>query len=179
MQRPQILRNNKGFTLVEALVVVVIVAVLAGFSYSGFTARQKKEQLRSAATLLMEYLREAKMAAVEKSVNGAITFAGTTYSTFLDNNGDFTLNGSDTLVHQVNLGSEYPGVTFSAANPALAFTSRGIPAISAGTFPCNLTLQETYKGNIYTCTVRVSSVGMIDVARCAAGDTYCMDLTFK
>jgi prepilin-type N-terminal cleavage/methylation domain-containing protein len=182
MQRPRILRNNKGFTLVEAMVVIVIIAVMAGFSYSGFTARQKREQLRSAAMLLMEYLREDKMFAIEKSIPCDITFNGNIYTTFIDENGDSVYTaGTDTLLHQVNLASEYPGVTFNpAVTSVLAFNSKGMPSLTAGTFPCDFTLQETYRGSIFTCKVRVSSVGMIDVVRCLPADgPNCMDLTYK
>ena len=183
-------RNNKGFTLVEAVVVICIIAAMAGFSYSGFTARQKKEQLRSAAMLVVEYLREAKMTAAEKSTPVLVTAGNTSYTTFIDQNNDYSYTaGTDTLIHQVVLDTQYPGVSFSSVpvslNPlvTLQFSSRGIPSFvpvpSTGTFPANFVLTETYRGNVYTSTVSVSSVGMIDVLPCAANATYCLDLSYK
>ena len=160
--------------------VVCIIAAMAGFSYSGFTARQKKEQLRSAAMLLVEYLREAKMEAIEKTTPVLATATGTTtYTTFIDQNLDGVYTaGTDTLVHQVTLDSQYPGVSFNPApNFTLTFNSSGIPS-STGTFPASFVLTETYRSTVYTSTVTVSSVGMIDVLPCN-GALNCLDLSYN
>ncbi|MGA2780379.1 MAG: GspH/FimT family pseudopilin [Smithella sp.] len=64
----------KGFTLVELIVVIAIIAVLLTISPSMFTAFRQRTNLREAAGALAEGMKLAKQRAVAENVNYTVTF---------------------------------------------------------------------------------------------------------
>ena len=60
------LRNSKGFTLTELMVVVAIIAIMTGFGYSGFSSLMKRERVKAAACQFAADVKEARMMAIEK-----------------------------------------------------------------------------------------------------------------
>ena len=67
-------RGIKGFTLVEMLIVVSIIAVLLTIFPSMFTSFRQRTNLREAAGALAEDMKLAKQRAVAENVNYTITF---------------------------------------------------------------------------------------------------------
>jgi prepilin-type N-terminal cleavage/methylation domain-containing protein len=67
-------RGVKGFTLVEMLIVVGIIAVLLTIFPSMFTSFRQRTNLREAAGALAEGMKLAKQRAVAENVNYTVTF---------------------------------------------------------------------------------------------------------
>ncbi|MGD9506133.1 MAG: prepilin-type N-terminal cleavage/methylation domain-containing protein [Syntrophobacteraceae bacterium] len=178
--RPQRLpANSRGFSLVELMVVLAVISVLAGFSYSGFISIQKREQLKAAALQLVSDLKEAKVLSIEKRTSYAITFTNSEYLIFRDPDSDFTYTDGTTPAHDilrdVDISTNYTNISINpAVDFALRFNSKGLPLKSTA-WPCSIVLVSSATGRY--CTVTVSSAGMIDVATCTGDDPDCMDLT--
>ena len=68
----RLLQSNRGFTLVEAMVVVCIVGTMVGLGYSGFSGLLQREKVTAAANQLMGHIKEAKMLALEKHASHAL-----------------------------------------------------------------------------------------------------------
>jgi prepilin-type N-terminal cleavage/methylation domain-containing protein len=166
MQRPTFLHSNSGgFTLVEAMVVVAIVAALIGFSYTGFSGVLQRQRCQAAAEKIAWVLKQAQIQAVEKHTPCAVTL-GTgngTIQTFLDHDHNLILDvdDNDTQLEKLNIVQEYRGVgiTSSTRGAHFYFSSRGIPR---GTLPdIRLSCQNTPGSN---GDVTVSMMGRVTIA---------------
>jgi prepilin-type N-terminal cleavage/methylation domain-containing protein len=74
MHQPQIRRYETGFTLIEVMVVIGIIAILAGAAIPGFSAWLPRYRLKSAVQDLYSNMQLAKMNAVRTGQNSIITF---------------------------------------------------------------------------------------------------------
>jgi len=64
--------SNRGFSLVELMIVVAITVLVAGFSLIG--ANTSGSKLKSSATLLRAKMQQAKLRAVRENVNVYVDF---------------------------------------------------------------------------------------------------------
>ncbi len=74
----KLIKNQKGFTLVELMIVVVIIGILAALtvpSYNKFTAHQR---LGGAARELFSDVRSARVTAIKEGVQYSINFPNST-----------------------------------------------------------------------------------------------------
>ncbi|WP_411834304.1 type IV pilin protein [Pseudoxanthomonas mexicana] len=49
------MRNNRGFTLIELMIVVVVVAILAAVAYPNYIEQVRKSRREQAKALMVEY----------------------------------------------------------------------------------------------------------------------------
>lgn len=160
-QTTRLLRTSRGFTLVEAMVVVVIALILVGLGYSGFSSQLKREQATAAATQLMGHIKEAKMLTMEKHVSHGVDVTGNVYTIFRDNDNSCSLGVNEPIVHQVNVAQDFGGVTVSGST-RFRFDTRGMPRSATGGFAAvgvNLTMAGKRQ-----CTLTMTNVGRVAVA---------------
>lgn len=129
-------QGQRGFTLVEMMVVIGILAVLAVIALPSFLSWRQNAQLRGAVYNLRGDMEQAKTRAARENSNVAIEFFSDHYLVFLDNgagagadrnNGTREGDEPTLLVRRlpagVRLDLGHPGFTFS--NYVATFGPRG------------------------------------------------------
>ena len=113
-------KNREGFTLVEIMIVVAIIALLAAIAVPNFLRARKRSQ----ATRMLEDLRVIDSAidqyAIETNKAGGATVNWTDVQAYLKKGSTLYNSGATDL-----LGNAYNGSTFSVD---------GLPKLSATTF---------------------------------------------
>jgi type IV fimbrial biogenesis protein FimT len=145
-------RDLHGFTLLEILTVIFIVAVLVGLAIPAFSSWVPDYQLKSAARDLLSNFQLAKLSAVKHNRNCTICFNASAngemydYIVFIDENNDLEYDPGERLIAVVRW-SEYgsvdydfskgggDGLTFSNNDgglPTVAFKPNGLPVNNSG-----------------------------------------------
>jgi len=132
------MRDNRGFTVMELMTVIGIIAILASIAFPNFIRWRNNSQLSRATQALYSDFQRAKIQAVRSNTLCTITFdtvAGN-YTVFVDNDQDLTLDAGEQVIRTVNW-SEYPlvslntalgggdGLIFTNPNNAIAFAPNG------------------------------------------------------
>lgn len=95
------MKKSEGFTLLEILVAIAIVAILAGVGAVYVDRSLPVYRLREATRDMTSTLQQARLEAIRRSNNSVISFnvnvAGVVfdYLSFVDTNQDFIFNGGD------------------------------------------------------------------------------------
>lgn len=148
--RTQRTMNNKGFTLIEVMLSLAIIAIIAGMSVPIYQSFQVKNDLDIAATTIAQTFRRAEMLAqasagdsswgVHAGSGRIVLFQGTSYA---------TRNSAYDEISDLPLDITATGTTeFIAAH----FT--GYP-VTAGTLTLTSTANETR-------TITINNYGMVE-----------------
>jgi prepilin-type N-terminal cleavage/methylation domain-containing protein len=120
-------RNQKGFSLVEILFVIVIIGILAAIGIPTYLSWVPNMHLKAEARDLHGAMMKAKGEAAKRNMTVAVTFnqpiGGTNYAyvVYVDANGNFQFDAGDTPIIQVQEWSRHVSVSPVIA-PAIPFT---------------------------------------------------------
>jgi type IV fimbrial biogenesis protein FimT len=141
---------QRGFTLVEAIVTMTILAVLAGMSAASFSWLNQTTRIRSAAFDLVADLDFARSEAIKRNADVAVTPVGGSWS-----NGWTIAFGGTTLRQRGALGAQ---VAFVTPEPgALTFNAAGRVAFG-NVNPFQICPPS--RGTISGRTIRVDASGL-------------------
>ena len=157
------MRKIEGFTLIEALVVICLIAIISAIAAPNILSWRSNAKLRGAAGNLKGDLELAKLKAIQENEPIAITFADQNYMVFVDN-GD-TEGKWVTGEVLLKTGNLPAGVYFDLSNDDFTFVNNwtrfnGNSTAKNGT----AVLVNSKKDRRY---VVVSSVGRIRVSKTA------------
>lgn len=158
--------NKKGFTLIEIVVVVAILAILAAISIPGFSSWLPNYRLKNSARDIYGVMKIAKSRAVNANTVAVIIFSipNDTYTVFLDNgpggaSGNWALDASETIIGSGTMkddidiyGSTFPSNTYG-------FNNRGMPQTPL-TGPYDVHLKNLNGGYM---GVRVNTAGYLRI----------------
>ncbi|MBI3605659.1 MAG: prepilin-type N-terminal cleavage/methylation domain-containing protein [Nitrospirae bacterium] len=154
------LRNKRGFTLIEMMIVGAIIGVLAGIAGTTWYLGLNHSSLTTGARDIATALRKAKQLAVTTNTTEQVNFD-------LDNE-TFQLVGAGpaTDLKSVSSGhkpiniSSFEGVT--TGTPWIQFANNGTATFSTGGTTVAIILART-DNNSETRTINVNSMGRIQV----------------
>ena len=173
--------GQTGFTLVEVMIVVAVLAVVAGIAIPNFIQMLPNYRLKDATRTLFSDMQKAKITAVKTNTNCTVTFnqaiGGTTYTyvVYTDLNGNCEYDAGEAVIDQVlwpaNQGFGLDsaqgggdGLTFldnDIGNPSISFQPNSIPTgNNGGTANGSAFLTNT---NGWTRSVVVSVAGNISL----------------
>lgn len=129
-------QNNFGFSLAELLTVIGIIATISAIAIPNYISMLPDYRLKASARTLYTNMQKAKLEAVKRNTNTAISFnvAGSSYQIFIDDgtgggtSGDAIQNGAETTLLQQSLpaGCSIFSASFSG-NPRTGFTNQALP----------------------------------------------------
>jgi prepilin-type N-terminal cleavage/methylation domain-containing protein len=155
------MRKNSGFTLVELMVTIGIIAIVAGIAIPGIMGWLPNYRLRSAVMELEGNLQWARLQAIKNNQRWSVAFdqANNVYYVCSGNgandiwDGPTVMGGDDPLVKTVNLADYNAGVNITAVSAiSFVFTSRGIARF-------NYTIDLTNRNNSSSYQIKVSFSG--------------------
>jgi prepilin-type N-terminal cleavage/methylation domain-containing protein len=163
-------RNEKGYTLVEILVVIALVGILSGMAYSGFEGTLQRQRCIAAVNRIVSLLKEAQVVAREKRTRCYVAFNDTNGTVDLtldtDYSGANAADGSDTLYRRVKINRQFRGAnaTVSTAT-AFLYDYRGVPSFPSGVPVISV---ANARKTTDTATITISNMGELSVALPAA-----------
>ena len=100
-------RRERGFTLMEVMVVAGIIAIAAAVATPGYMSRLPEIRANGAARALLTDLQLARMQAVSENIEYTVTFstAGNSYNVH-------RVPDNPELVKTVSLSDHFPGIEF-------------------------------------------------------------------
>lgn len=174
-------RPVRGFTLIEMMVTLAIVAVLAMVAVPNFIAFQRNSELTSMANNLVGAMNMARTESMKRNTNTLVApTSGTDWAggwrVFVDVNRDGTFNAGDILVNTYPALPSY--IEVAASNSQALFNGSGysfdsgVPSnltisIARNDVPAGETLDQTRRIKVAT-TGRVRSCKGTDTTNCTA-----------
>jgi len=137
------LKEARGFTLVEILVVTAVFGILAAIAVPQFSAVQPSFRLNGAARQVFSEIMSARMKAINEN---------TTYTVTFPDNHTIQIVGSATRT--VDLQTLYSGVTLSSSAATINLSSRGTADVSS-------TITLTNPSGSKTVSVKITGAATI------------------
>jgi prepilin-type N-terminal cleavage/methylation domain-containing protein len=131
------MRKNAGFTLIELVIAIAIIAILSAIAIPNFFSWRRNAQMRAAAEELLSAVQVTKLRAVKERTNCVVVFdtANDSYVAFVDNGAGGGIadnevrDGTEAIIKQGNLPStvDMYSASFSGGVPNLRFAGNGLP----------------------------------------------------
>ncbi|OIO68593.1 MAG: type II secretion system protein GspH [Zetaproteobacteria bacterium CG1_02_53_45] len=79
--------NECGFSLIELMIVIVIIAIMTGLAVPAFSDWRQSQAVRTATQSLLSHMKQARVLAISENRNVSITFTSTSYTFDADTTG--------------------------------------------------------------------------------------------
>jgi prepilin-type N-terminal cleavage/methylation domain-containing protein len=109
--------NERGFTLVEFFIVIMIIGIIGAFTAPQFVGILRAYRLNGATKVVWGDLHRARLIAIKENRSIRVDFAGTSYT--------FVRVDTGQVVFSRNLAADYPGITATISNDTITFGSTG------------------------------------------------------
>jgi len=157
--------HNKGYTLLEIMITMVIAAILLSVAIPGMTAFIKNNKVLAETNGLMTALKTARSEAMTQRVNVIVCNtsdfincgSGDNYMAFTDTDSSGAVNGNDIIVYRGSLESNNHSIDYdkcSGCDDGIMFSSRGTAVNNNGT----LTVCDD-RGADYARAIIIESIG--------------------
>ena len=134
------MQNRYGFTLIELITTIAIIAILMTISLPNFIRWKTDHRIHVVTTHLMHVLQHARLCAVKENHKVIISFdpdgdghLKDDYLIFVDNGSDketfWTRQQDERIVYQghINKGIEVLDISFAGGKPRIRFDPLGLP----------------------------------------------------
>lgn len=161
------MRSMKGFTLVELLVTIAVLAIALGIALPGFTDLLRQNRAQAHATMLVSALSLARSEAVKRGGRVGVASAGGTtdwqggWNVWVDANENNALDAGELLLR--SFAALPHGLILTASANRVVFTATGVQLLSSGdvSFAYSVTGLDCRYGRVIT----VNSMGRVSLAR--------------
>jgi len=134
------MKKNKGFSLIEVLLVVALVGILAALAAASLSNLVKKNRVENQIRRIYSDLMNARVMAMNRNITHFVVFAGSSYTVWEDTDGSETPDAAPTDTQRLKRSSvdttpmTYSNTTGAPSDSAIsqsaggwvAFNSRGI-----------------------------------------------------
>ena len=120
------MRNARGFTLLELMIAVAVLAILAGIAIPNYIGWLPKRHLRSSAIDVQAAIQLAKMTAIRENTNVSLKFDkdSENYQAFIDADANGVPDGAVFRTKDMSPGIDLDSTGF--ASDTITFNSRGL-----------------------------------------------------
>lgn len=125
--------GNNGFSILELMIVLAIIAILAGLTVPNMVAYRPRAQLKSAIRDIFSNMQLARLKSLRDNSDWAIQFDtdSNSYILISDKGADDTFNTADDTNYKSVSLADYPGITFGSLHgPRTGSTSDPTDGVS-------------------------------------------------
>lgn len=146
------MKSNRGFSLIEIMVVIGIIAILATIAVPNIIGWRTKQRFLAATSDVHEAIKMARSAAIKDNTTVVIQFQLNRFTVFADNDADGSQDAGERTIFSSNFLNDI-ALTTSFPGHRLSFNGRGLTnAVGAGITLSNAVygtrvLQVTVTGN--------------------------------
>jgi prepilin-type N-terminal cleavage/methylation domain-containing protein len=130
------MRKNTGFTLMELMVAIAIIAIAASIAIPNIVGWLPTHRLASASRAILSDLQQARLRAVKENTFVTVQFdtGNERYNVFLDNGdgvggvpGDGLQNGTEKIFKSESMPASINLDSTTFADDSVCFSNRGLP----------------------------------------------------
>lgn len=146
------MKSNRGFSLIEIMVVIGIIAILATIAVPNIIGWRTKQRFLAATSDVHEAIKMARSAAIKDNTTVVIQFQLNRFTVFEDNDADGSQDPGERTIFSSGFLNDID-ITTSFPGHRLSFNGRGLTnAVGAGITLSNAVygtrvLQVTVTGN--------------------------------